>query len=79
VTALLTPVIVAVHVIVALLLILLVLLHSGRGGGLSDMLGGGIGASAAGSTVMERNLDRITVVVAVLFSFTTVILALRLQ
>jgi preprotein translocase subunit SecG len=79
VTALLTPVIVAVHVIVALLLILLVLLHSGRGGGLSDMLGGGIGASAAGSTVMERNLDRITVVIAVLFSFTTVILALRLQ
>ena len=75
----LTPVIVAVHVIVALLLILLVLLHSGRGGGLSDMLGGGIGASAAGSTVMERNLDRITVVIAVLFSFTTVILALRLQ
>ena len=75
----LTPVIVAVHVLVALLLVLLVLLHSGRGGGLSDMLGGGMGASAAGSTVMERNLDRITVVVAVLFSFTTVILALRLQ
>lgn len=75
----LTAVIVVVHVLVALLLILLVLLHSGRGGGLSDMLGGGIGASAAGSTVMERNLDRITVVVAVLFSFTTVILALRLQ
>jgi preprotein translocase subunit SecG len=75
----LTPIIVVVHVLVALLLILLVLLHSGRGGGLSDMLGGGIGASAAGSTVMERNLDRITVVIAVLFSFTTVILALRLQ
>ncbi len=75
----LTPIIIVVHVLVALLLVLLVLLHSGRGGGLSDMLGGGIGASAAGSTVMERNLDRITVVVAVLFSFTTVILALRLQ
>ena len=75
----LTGVIVVVHVLVALLLILLVLLHSGRGGGLSDMLGGGMGASAAGSTVMERNLDRITVVIAVLFSFTTVILALRLQ
>ena len=75
----LTPIIVVVHVLVALLLVLLVLLHSGRGGGLSDMLGGGIGASAAGSTVMERNLDRITVVIAVLFSFTTVILALRLQ
>ncbi|MDP8987925.1 MAG: preprotein translocase subunit SecG [Actinomycetota bacterium] len=71
--------IVVVHVLVSLLLILLVLLHSGRGGGLSDMFGGGMGASAAGSSVMERNLDRITVGVAVLFSFTTVILALRLQ
>jgi preprotein translocase subunit SecG len=75
----LTIVIVAVHVAVALLLVLLVLLHSGRGGGLSDMFGGGMGASAAGSTVMERNLDRITVAIAVVFGFTTVILALRLQ
>jgi len=75
----LTAAIVVVHVIVSLLLILLVLLHSGRGGGLSDMFGGGIGASAAGSTVMERNLDRITVAIAVIFAFTTVILALRLQ
>ncbi len=70
--------IVVVHVVVPLSLVL-VLLHSGHGGGLSDTLGGGMGASAAGSTVMERNLDRITVVIAVLFSFTTVILALRLQ
>ena len=75
----LTATIVVIHVIVALMLVLLILLHSGRGGGLSDMFGGGIGASAAGSTVMERNLDRITVAVAVIFSFTTVILALRLQ
>ena len=75
----LTAAVVVVHVIVSLLLILLVLLHSGRGGGLSDMFGGGIGTSAAGSTVMERNLDRITVAVAVVFAFTTVILALRLQ
>ncbi len=71
--------VVVVHVIASILLILFVLLHAGRGGGLSDMFGGGMGAAAAGSTVMERNLDRITVVVAVLFSFTTVILALRLQ
>ena len=75
----LTTAIVVVHVIVSLLLILLILLHSGRGGGLSDMFGGGIGTSAAGSTVMERNLDRITVAIAVVFAFTTVILALRLQ
>jgi preprotein translocase subunit SecG len=75
----LTAVIVVVHVLVSLMLILLILLHSGRGGGLSDMFGGGMGTSAAGSTVMERNLDRITVGVAVVFAFTTVILALRLQ
>jgi preprotein translocase subunit SecG len=75
----LTALVVVVHVIVSGLLVLLILLHSGRGGGLSDMFGGGMGASAAGSTVMERNLDRITVAVSVVFSFTTVILALRLQ
>ena len=75
----LTAAIVVVHIFVSLLLVLLVLLHSGRGGGLSDMFGGGIGSAAAGSTVMERNLDRITVAVAVVFSFTTVILGLRLQ
>jgi preprotein translocase subunit SecG len=43
------------------------------------MFGGGLGSAAAGSTVVERNLDRITVVTAVVFSFTTVILAIRLQ
>ena len=75
----LTIAIVVVHVLVSLLLVLLILLHSGRGGGLSDMFGGGIGSAAAGSTVVERNLDRITVGAAVIFSFTTVILAIRLQ
>ena len=56
--------------------IFLVLVHSGRGGGLSDMFGGGLGASAAGSTVMEKNLDRITVVVGLLFGFNTLLMAL---
>ena len=60
-------------------LIALILLHSGRGGGLSEMFGGGLGAAAAGSTVVERNLDRITIIAAITFSFTTVILAIRLQ
>ncbi len=75
----LTAVILGIHVIVSLLLVLLVLLHSGRGGGLSDMFGGGIGSAAAGSTVVERNLDRITVGTAIVFAFTTIILAIRLQ
>jgi preprotein translocase subunit SecG len=61
-------------------LIFLILLHSGRGGGLSDMFGGGqLGGSMAGSTVVERNLDRLTIITAVIFSFATVILSLRLQ
>lgn len=67
-----------VHVGAGLLLIFLVLLHSGKGGGLSDMFGGGLGATAAGSTVAERNLDRITVVVALVFAFTTVTFSLLL-
>ena len=75
----LTILVIAVHIVVSLALILLILLHSGRGSGLSDMFGGGMGASAAGSTVMERNLDRITVMVAILFSFTSMILTIRLQ
>jgi preprotein translocase subunit SecG len=75
----LTGVVIAVHVIVSLLLVLLILLHSGRGGGLSDMFGGAVGNAAAGSTVVDRNLDRITVATAVIFAFTTVILAIRLQ
>jgi len=75
----LTTWVVLLHVGVSLALILLVLLHSGRGGGLSDMFGGAGGSAAAGSTVVERNLDRITVTAAVIFAFTTVILAIRLQ
>ena len=75
----LTGIVTVIHVLVSLALVLLVLLHSGRGGGLSDMFGGGMGTAAAGSTVVERNLDRITVATGVVFSFTTLILALRLQ
>jgi preprotein translocase subunit SecG len=59
------------------LLILFVLLHAGRGGGLSDMFGGQMGGSMAGSTVVEKNLDRITVVTSIVFVFSTVLLALR--
>jgi preprotein translocase subunit SecG len=67
------------HVLVSGALIFLVLLHSGKGGGLSDMFGGGLGATAAGSTVVEKNLDRITVLFGLAFAFTTVSLALQLS
>jgi preprotein translocase subunit SecG len=75
----LTAVVVGINVIASIVLIVLVLLHSGRGGGLSDMFGGSLGANAAASNVMERNLDRITVVVALLYSFTVIGLALLLD
>jgi preprotein translocase subunit SecG len=74
----LTPIILILHILVSAALIFLVLLHAGRGGGLSDMFGGGsLGGSMAGSTAVERNLDRITVIVAIAFGFTTVLLGLR--
>jgi preprotein translocase subunit SecG len=77
---LLDAILIVVDVLSALILIFLILLHSGRGGGLSDMFGGGqLGGSMAGSTVVERNLDRLTIVTAVIFTFTTILLSLRLQ
>ena len=75
----LTIAIVVLHLMVSLALIFLILMHSGKGGGLSDMFGGSVGQAAAGSTMVEKNLDRITITVAIVFTFTTVTLALRLQ
>ena len=75
----LTAIVIVIHIIVSLLLIGMVLLHSGKGGGLSEMFGGGLGSAAAGSTVAERNLDRATIACAICFMFTTIILAIRLQ
>jgi preprotein translocase subunit SecG len=61
-----------VHIILSLAVVALVLLHSGKGGGLSDVFGGGMSTSnLTGSTVVERNLDRLTVVVGVLFGIST--------
>ena len=74
-----TPVLVVIHVIASMLLILFVLLHAGRGGGVSEMFGGGMQTQAMGSTVMERNLDRITVITAIIFAGTTILLASRLS
>ena len=75
----LEPIVLFIHLALALMLIGLVLLHSGKGGGLSDMFGGGVGATALGSAAAERNLDRITVVIAVAFVFTTTGLAFLLD
>ena len=68
-----------IEVLSAFGLIMLILMHSGKGGGLSDMFGGSMGSAAQGSTVVERNLDRVTVMLAIVFAFATVTLDLRLQ
>ncbi len=74
-----TGILIVIHLIVSLVLILLVLLHAGRGGGVSEMFGGGMQSQAMGSTMMEKNLDRITIICASVFAGTTILLAFRLQ
>jgi len=75
----LTIAILVVDLAAALALVFLILMHSGKGGGLSDMFGGSVGQAAAGSTVVEKNLDRITITVALIFALSTLVLTLRLQ
>jgi preprotein translocase subunit SecG len=56
-----------VLIITSLLMVLLVLLHKGKGGGLSDLFGGGMSSSLGSSSVVERNLDRLTIFTGVLW------------
>ena len=71
---------ISVHVLASALMVIFVLLHAGRGGGLSDLFGGGsMGGSMAGSTLAEKNLDRLTIISAVVFTFTTIMLGIRLK
>ena len=63
-------------VIASILLTLLILMHKGKGGGISDMFGGGIGSNAGTSGVAEKNLNQITVIVALIWL--VVIIALGL-
>ncbi len=67
---------IALHLLLALVLILFVLLHRGQGGGLSDMFGGGAGGGLQGSAVVERNLDRFTVIAAIAFATTNCLLVI---
>ncbi len=74
-----TAIFIVITASAALGLIMVILMHSGKGGGLSDMFGGSMGTAAAGSTVVERNLDRFTIVLALIFAFGVLVLDLRLQ
>jgi preprotein translocase subunit SecG len=68
-----------VLVITSVLMILLVLLHKGKGSGLSDLFGGGISSSYGGSSVVEKNLDRITIIVGGLWFAGVIALSLVLK
>jgi preprotein translocase subunit SecG len=54
-------------VVTSLLLVLLILLHRGKGGGLSDLFGGGVSSTLSGSSVVEKNLDRITIFIGIVW------------
>lgn len=62
------------HTILCFALIGLILLHSGKGGGLSSSLGGGVGGTFSGTTIMEKNLTRLTLIVLGLFALTNITL-----
>lgn len=63
-----------IHVLAALALIAFVLLHSGKGTGLSSMMGGMMPSTASGTGIIEKNLDRITIVCAAVFGVTSLLL-----
>ena len=66
-------------ILTSLVMVLLVLLHKGKGGGLSDLFGGGVSSSLGGSSVAERNLDRITIALMVVWLTCIVALGLILK
>jgi preprotein translocase subunit SecG len=68
-----------VLIITSLLMVVLVLLHKGKGGGLSDLFGGGVSSTLGSSSVVERNLDRITIFTGVLWFLCIVALGLLLN
>jgi preprotein translocase subunit SecG len=68
-----------VLIITSLLMVVLVLLHKGKGGGLSDLFGGGVSSTLGSSSVVERNLDRLTIFTGILWFLTIVALNLLLN
>ena len=73
------PLLIVINVIASLTLILFILLHAGRGGGLSDMFGGGVSSGLGGSSIAERNLDRITIGTGIVWALTIVALGLLMK
>ena len=70
----LTYILAFLHTIFCFAIVGMILLHSGKGGGLSSSLGGGVGDTFSGTTIMEKNLTRLTLIVVGLFTLTNVLL-----
>jgi preprotein translocase subunit SecG len=68
-----------VLVLTSVLLVVLILLHRGKGGGLSSMFGGAVSSSLAGSSVVEKNLNRITVFCGLIWAFCIIALGILLK
>lgn len=66
-------------IITSLLMVILVLLHKGKGSGISDLFGGGISSTYGGSSVVERNLDRITIAIGAIWFIAIVVLGILLK
>jgi preprotein translocase subunit SecG len=66
-------------IITSLMLIVLILLHRGKGGGLSSMFGGGVSSNLSGSSVAEKNLDRLTVICGLVWIISIVGIGLLLK
>ena len=74
-----TAIVTVIHIMLSIAVVVLILLHSGKGGGLSDVFGGGMSTSnLGGTTLAERNLNRITVITGIMFGITTIALTLLL-
>ncbi len=69
-------VLIGILILTSFLMTLLILLHKGRGGGLSDMFGGGFSSSLGGSSLAEKNLDRLTIGVGLIWAATVVALGI---
>jgi preprotein translocase subunit SecG len=74
-----TDVLSVLLIIVSILLMLLVLLHRGKGGGLSDLFGGGVSSTLSGSSVVEKNLDRLTIICGVVWFLCVIGIGLLLK
>ena len=75
----LTVVLAVILVITSVLLVILILLHRGKGGGLSELFGGGVSTSIGGSSVAEKNLDRLTIGVGLVWAAAIVAVGLLVR